>query len=366
MPNLPSDFDWMESPPRLDLLSKFVKPRDAQQVMNWQFLKQTLRENPETVIERFVRDGALVSASIEESLECLLQVTQLKKLLQERGLKVSGSKNDLVERLVSTDHEGVGKIVRKNRVMKCSPMALEILSKYEKKKQHALDDAKKQSFESLKNNIPKDACKIYVAFQREFIDPGFELHPLEVGELQNILSSQPKILAGISPNNVILLRAAACMESLWRDESPEIWLPTTFTSGMKNNRVALNYLTTHARIKGELEDAKDDTKSVKFEFFPGDIESCELCQSLKGKIFEIDQVPELPMIGCKSDIGCQCQIESLYDKEDNSFEIDLDTYDIETEVDPVGKLRQLKQMLEEELITSEEYEKKKEEILARF
>lgn len=366
MPILPTNLDWIESPSYLDLLSKFAKPRDAQQVMNWQYLKQTLREKPEIVIERFVRDGVLVPASSGESLECLLQATQLRKLLQERGLKVSGSKSDLVERLVSADHEGMDKLVRRHRVVKCSSVALEILAEYEKKRQHASDDAKRQSHEAFIKSNPKDAYKTYITFQRAFLEPEFESSPLVVEELQHILSSQPKILADVTSENLKLLRAAACMQSLWGDESPEIWLPATFSSGLKNIRVAVNYLTAHARIKGDLEGAKGYARRVKIVFDPGDIDSCDLCQSLNGQIFELDKVPELPVIGCQSDTGCKCHIDSIYDdEEDNSYEIDLDDLD-NIEAGSIDKLRQLKQMLEEELITREEYEKKKEEILARF
>jgi hypothetical protein len=331
--------------------------------MNWQYLKQTIKENPETAIERFVRDGALVPSNIEESLECVFQVAQLKKLLQERGLKVSGSKRDLVERLVSADHAGMDKIIRKYEVMKCSSMALEIYLEYEKKRQHAVDVAKQQSFDALKNNNPKDAYKIYVSFQRAFFDLGFESNPFKVKELQHILTSQPKILAGITPDNLKLLRAATCMQSLWRDESPETWLPMTFSSGLKNNRVAINYLATHARIKGEVEGYKSYAKRVRIVFYSGDIDSCELCQSLNGKVIDIDKVPELPMPGCTSDTGCKCNIQSVFEETgDDFFGVTISA----EENDPLENMRQLKQMLDERLITQDEYNRKKAEILAKL
>jgi hypothetical protein len=368
MPNLPPNFNWKESPPHLDLLDKFAKSRDVKQVLDWQTIRQTLRENTESAIERFIRDGALVPSSLEESLECIFQVAQLKKLLLERGLKVSGSKSELIGRLVPADRAGMEKYILKCIVMKCSPMALEILSDFEKNKQRVLEIAKVKSFEALKNNNPKDAYKIYVYFQRKFIDPVIESSSYEVEELQHILMSQPKVLAGITPDNLRFLKAAACMQSLWRDELPETWLSSTFSSGLKNNRVAINYLTTHARIKREVEGYKSYAKQIRIVFDPGDIDSCELCQSLNKKVFDIDKVPDLPMTGCTSETGCKCRIEDVFsdDEEEYSLKLSIDSDELETKVDPVEKLRRLRQMLNEELITCDEYEKKKGEILARF
>jgi hypothetical protein len=176
------------------------------------------------------------------------------------------------------------------------------------------------------------------------------------------------VLAHIAAEDMKNLKAAACMKSLWYDESPEVWLPWTFSSGLKNNRIAVNYLTTHARIRGEVENYKSYAKQIKIVFDPGDIDSCELCQSLNRKVFDIDKVPDLPMVGCTSDTGCKCRIEDIFsdDEEENGIRFSIDSDDSEIEEDPVEKLRQLKQMLDEELITDNEYEKKKEEILSRM
>lgn len=367
MLNPTSNFDWTESPPYLDLLRLFVKPHKAQ-ITDFQqlYLNQNIKENPQKVIERFISEGVLVPASVEEGLEHLFMADELKKLLLKKVLEkpgcklgLSGTKRVLAERLVSIAHDEMSKIVLEHKIVKCSVMALEILSKDDKKKQNALDDAKQQSFEALKNGKEKVAYKIYTTFKRTFIDPNFKSDPYKVEDLQCILASNPQILSGIAADNLANLKAALCMKSLWDewgdDEFTETWLPTTFASGLKSNRVALNYLSTHTGIKRMIEEASD-YKRVKIEFHSGDTDSCELCQSLDGKEFEIDKVPDLPIIDCKSDIGCQCSITGIYDYDDED----------EEEIDPVDKLSKLKQMLEIDLITRDEYEKKKAEVLARF
>ena len=96
MPKLPSNFNWKESAIHIQLLEAFSKPRDINRVLGWQFIQQNMGEKTESAIDRFVREGALVPASLEESLEAVLQVVHLKKMLQERNLRQSGSKSELI------------------------------------------------------------------------------------------------------------------------------------------------------------------------------------------------------------------------------------------------------------------------------
>jgi hypothetical protein len=288
-------------------------------------------------------------------------------LLQERNLKLTGSKSEIVERLVLADHSGMEKIARKGRVMKCSPIVSELLSEHEKKKQLALDTAKKQSFNALKSNDPKSAYKIYATYQKAYVTSNFESSSYQVEELMNVLKSQPKILSAVSRENLTLLKAIAGMHMLWQDESLESLSSSNNLSGLRNDRIAVNYILAHTRIMESIEREKEYAKQVKIGFDSGDIDSCELCQVLNGKIFDIDKVPELPMVGCTSDTGCKCNIDAVFDENDDDELFDDDGDDKEEdETNSITKLRQLKQMLDEKLITEVEYEKKKAEILSRF
>jgi hypothetical protein len=263
------------------------------------------------------------------------------------------------------------KIAQKGRVMKCSPMALELVSEYEKKKQLALDTAKKQSFDALKSNDPKNAYKIYAIYQKTYVTPTFESNSYQVEELINVLKSQPKILSTVSRENLMLLKAIAGMHLLWRDEFIETLSSSDNLSGLRNDRVAINYIIAHTRIHESIDRCKEYAKQVKIEFASGDIDSCELCQALNGKVFDIDKVPELPMIGCTSDTGCKCHIDSIFEEIDDnglSFKIHIDDDGDEEDDESklITKLRQLKQMLDEKLITEIDYEKKKAEILSEL
>jgi len=289
--------------------------------------------------------------------------------LQERSLKVSGSKSELIKRLVDADRTGMESITVKSKIMKCSVAAVEIVALFDERKEQACEKAMQNSFDALMDSDPKQAYKAYVTYQRTFLTQEYSSNSYEVERLKWILEGRPEALSAVSTRDLVVLRAAAAMRTLWRQEAPESWLPADFQTGPIDNRVAINYLLANARIKEDLARYKDYAKQVKIVFHAGDIDSCELCQSLDGKVIDIAAMPELPMMGCTSITGCQCHIESIFDHGVYLAEEDADTLSddiLEEESNPLESLRQLRQMLDEDLITQDEYSKKKAEILLRL
>jgi hypothetical protein len=67
MAKLPSNFYWKDSASHFDLLLAFDKPRDITQVLDWDWPRRTLGEKTETAVERFIQEGLLIPASLEES-----------------------------------------------------------------------------------------------------------------------------------------------------------------------------------------------------------------------------------------------------------------------------------------------------------
>ncbi len=307
--------DWKNSSAHFNLLLAFEKPRDIKQVLDWDWPRQTLEEKTEVAIERFLREGMLVPASIEEALNRLFQVAQLKKLLSERGLSTSGSKGELIEQLIAYDREGMVKITG-NSVVKCSETALNLIEKRRQKIEEDTSWAKRQTFDAFKASNPKEACKIYEAFRRRTTESTYKISIYDVEELQFTLTSHPKVLSGLSPQNLKALQLAACMKTLWKTEPPEKWLPETFTSPFKNNAIPINYLIRNAEFQRQLSNMKEFSRQVKVSFHSGDIDSCSLCLAFDGKTFDIDAVPELPIPGCTSETGCMCNLDPIYDDDE--------------------------------------------------
>lgn len=367
MAKLPFNFSWKESPTHIELLNVFSKPHDVNHILTWQTIRQTLGESTEDAIERFVRNSILIPATLEESLSVVLQVTELKKLLKDLNRKQSGNKSELVENLIEADRTGAEKLLKKHRVMKCSESALIMLSKRKSMQTQELESAQMQSFEFLKNGKPKDAYKSYAEYYKKYSTFPYKDGSYAVHELQFILVSSPKVLGTLSQENLKLIRAAAGMSSLWGDKKPEYWLPENFSTPIRNNQRAINYLLRNAQFNQHLTSTSKYTKKLKIVFESSDVDSCPLCLMLNGKVFDVDKVPELPMVGCTSEKGCMCNFEDFFEDNDTSFEIKFTEEELEEiedlETNPVKRLRFIKQMLDEGLITQQEYDKKKKEIL---
>jgi hypothetical protein len=71
-------------------------------------------------------------------------------------------------------------------------------------------------------------------------------------------------------------------------------------------------------------------------------------------VFPIEEIPELPMESCISESGCKCTVESVYDSEQPAAKRE----------DAFDRLVQLKKMLDSGLITEQEFQEKRSQILA--
>lgn len=374
MAKLPETFDWRKSPAHIDLLGKFVKPRNLAQVMSWQYLNDALNENPKEAIERFVRDEALVASNLNETLDCAFTAAELKKIAKEQqSVKQTGSKAELAERLIAADRSKMETLVSKIKVMKCSTQALKLVEEFEQRKQQALDEAKQQSFEALLRGDAKGAYKAFLAYQKAYVDSEFQSQTVVIDGLCIVLSSEPKVLGEMSQSDLTGLRAAACMPDLWFGESSANWLPPGFTTHLQSNAIAINYLKCNARMREDLARYSEFAERVRLVFDENDIDSCELCLKLNGKVFDRAAFPELPCENCTSETGCKGRIESDFEteREGVSFKVIVSDED-SVEVNPIAdddafeKLSQIKKMLDNSLITEEQYEKKKSEILSRL
>jgi len=266
------------------------------------------------------------------------------------------------------------KATGKLKIMKCTPQVREFVENFEQSKRQALEFAKQKTFDALLDGDVKETSKVFLAYHREYIMPEMEARYCEYQneKLKFILTSAPKVLGNINSSDLASLRAATCISVLWYKESAENWLPESFVSPVKNNKVAINYLKVNAEIRENVARIGKYAKKVKLTFNEYDIESCDLCLRLNNKVFDLKDVPELPFENCTSETGCRCRVDNVYnefnayeDEDDAEDDVEGDAED-DTEDDAFIKLSQLKKMLDNELITNEEYQKKKSEILSRM
>src|SRR5208282_220252 len=100
MPSAPSKADPRWTLAHLMLLSMFSGPRTGNGPWGDQW-SGALGEDGSGAIQRFVGAGLLVDSvlSVSERLALKFSSLQLKQMLKERGLKVSGRKDEMAERL---------------------------------------------------------------------------------------------------------------------------------------------------------------------------------------------------------------------------------------------------------------------------
>lgn len=314
MAKLPANFDWRKSPAHIDVLGKFMKPRDVAQVLNWQYLKDSIKESPKDAIGRFIGEGILIHCGLDEILDCAFTASDLKRMVKEEGLKTSGTKAELVERLVTANRPKMENVTSKLKIMKCSPQAREFVENFEQSKQEALESAKQKSFEALLKGDAREAYKVFLAYQRGYVMPELEARTFEIEKLNFVLTSAPRVLGNIDPSSLASLRAATCMPALWYNEPAENWLPENFVLSSRGNKVAISYLKCNAEIREDLARYGNYAKKAKLTFDENDIESCALCLKLNEKVFDLKDFPELPFEGCISETGCKCRVDSVFDE----------------------------------------------------
>src|ERR1022692_2847127 len=107
------------------LLSRFLRPANPDLVTGMAYLEPALGESGQSAVRGFIRDGLLEPfAPTKEhyaSFEPLFKVAELKDMARERGLKLSGSKEELARRLLAADPSGISAILAARGLMQCSP-----------------------------------------------------------------------------------------------------------------------------------------------------------------------------------------------------------------------------------------------------
>lgn len=401
--------DWQKSPVHIHFLGRFKNPRSRGRETQTSYLSQTLKEDIDHAIQRFVDIGMLVKPTLAEAVNALYNKPPIEEMLRKHDLRASGNKPQLIERLVEYASEAAQSMVGEYDLLICSAEALTFLEAYEEERQSAEKVAKDQAFSALLERDSKKAYKIYIEYQRSYGNP--EMYGggnYYAQQMDIVLQSEPELLKHLSERDRKYLQAATCMPMLWREEPSLKWLPQDFSTKYEDGDVIATLLAKYAEIQHRIGDAE---KSDKFEisFDPYDVDSCELCRKFEGQILTLEEIPELPDANCTSRKGCQFNIrhhwESRYgnwdededeDYDDESDEqhsglraefsidfkklLDLEGLEqfiaeqveefvkenVEIRLDPLSKLQTLKKMLDEGLITAEEYQAIKQQILSKF
>lgn len=312
-------FDWRKSKAHMLLLSKFVHLENLDKFTKLDYWENVLGESPKQAIERFVDEGILIAADLNALLSYKYKVTELKDLLKQRNLPVSGSKKEMIQRLVQADHDGMKKVTAGWMIFECTKNGNEIIEQYwgtEKEKRASVEQ---QVVEYIKNRNFKEASLTVGAYEAEQVFPrgiGIDwkhYDPDKDMEMLNIIfESEPKILARLEDGKMETLRIGAAMMLLWGTNMAHEYLPADFETGLSldNNtaaRMFLFYASHQTTIEGYRKAGIEKVKVLAFQ------DSCKACKKLENKQYKLHQIPVLPYEYCTHEMGCRCTTIAVFD-----------------------------------------------------
>jgi len=316
-------FDWRQSKAHLLLLSKFIHANRFEDFAKHDYWKNmwnnVLGEPSKQAIKRFVDEGMLMTTTdLNDLLSYKYKVTELKDMLKQRSLPVSGRKDELIQRLVQADTNGMRKAIAELTILKCTQRGHEIAEQYlvaEKEKRAKVEC---QVMEYLTKRKFREASLAVAAYETEQVFPlglatGIDLkeswkhhnpnHDIE--KLNTIFESKPpRIIVRLGNEKLEALRIAAAMMALWGENKAKQWLPPDFEAGLPfDNDTVVRMINFQAVHRATLERYRSEGLEY-VEVFPAP-DSCEACRKLAGS-YKLNDAPELPNEYCTGKMGCRC------------------------------------------------------------
>ncbi|MGD0854449.1 MAG: SAP domain-containing protein [Dehalococcoidia bacterium] len=303
-------FDWKRSKAHLLLLSKFIHGQRQEYSESW---GNVLGEPSNQAITRFINEGSLTTADLNDHLSYKYKVPELKDMLKQRGLPVSGRKDEMIQRLVQVDTDGMRKAVAELTLLKCTQRGQEIAEQYLVAEKEKRSNVEKQVIEYLRQRRFREASLTVAAYESEQVfsrgmgvdwrhyNPSHDIERLET-----IFRSKPKIVAQLRDEKLEALRIGAAMMELWGTNTAMKWLPDNFETGLSiDNDAAARMFLFQAGNQAQLESYRKEGVSPYVEILATS-ESCDSCKRLEGKRYKLSNAPELPNPHCTHKLGCRC------------------------------------------------------------
>ena len=225
--------DWRQSHAHIWLLCKFLHPQKLNYIMQYNYLENKLGELPHLAVDRFISEGLFVPASLSGKLSAEYNAAAIKDLLRQRGLPVSGTKEQGIARLLKADLEGMALLASHLELYECSPEAREIASRFVEEKEALRQFAEQSSMEQLKKKDFSGAMGTVASFEAKQVSPrglnvdwnNYVSSP-DAAVLYAIFEHRPKILEVIVDAEWEPLSLAAAMMHLWGTNRASKWLPS--------------------------------------------------------------------------------------------------------------------------------------------
>jgi hypothetical protein len=308
--------EWRKSSAHLLLLSKFCKGDSPDKYRDSEDWQAVLKEKPLKAIERFLQEGVLEPAGLRQLVNHKFKASDLKSMAKESGLKVSGRKEELIERLLENNQHSMINATKGLVMYQCTAQGEQIAKHYLNGENTKRETAEQQVLDFLRSLKFSKALQVVADFEASQVFPrglgiDWKNYDAESGveTLKSIFHSTPRILQRIEDERLRELRLAAAMMNLWGVNTSERWLSANFKTGIHiDSDSACRMFIFHAAHMRSMRNYKRaGIKTVEISAV-GDARSCEACQKIDGKKYKLANVPELPYAKCTCDIGCRCTV----------------------------------------------------------
>lgn len=306
--------NWRSSPAHLLLLSKFRNGDSPARYRDAGYWEAVLKEKPLKVIEQFLKDGVLEPAGLQELVDYKFKASDLKLMLKERGLKVSGRKEELIQRLIENDEQSMRDATKGLDMYWCTTEGIQPREHYREGEKAKRDAAEREVLDLLARKEFSKAVRIVAQYEASQVFPrglgiDWENYNVESGaeSLKTIFERTPGILKDIKENRLDKLCLAAAMMQLWGTNTAAQWLPDGFETGIRLDRdAACRMFVFHAAHLRNMAGYKEACVKTVEVSSVDDGNTCSDCRKISGKKYKLESVPELPYAKCTCDIGCRC------------------------------------------------------------
>ena len=309
--------DWADTPPLLALLQRFLAFGDAKTGVP-DYREPMFGTHPRHVVEDLLQLHLVEPASLAETIEYCHTGAELRRLLKDRSLKVSGRKAEQAQRLIEADLGGMQRFAAEYQIVRCTPAASQAVEGWLDQQTQALDTATDELIAALRRRQWKKAIQIADAWRDRRFEP--PVHPAQealtirpaprtveerAAEVAKIFTLHPKILGGLVPDQWEGLHINYAVSQLSGHGVTEKYMPGFTGLSAMGAATVLRMLGFYANRQRELKEWKRlgvKTASISC-CYSG---SCDDCEALDGKTYSLDKLPELPYEGCTCDLGCRC------------------------------------------------------------
>lgn len=301
---------WRTSAPHAALLSKYKHPQTRHEYEDRDYWEAALREPVRQAVDRFVADGYLRPATLSERLDTALRATDLKKLMKAHGLKVSGRKAELIDRLIQNAPDAAeSEAANQQHVLALTEAGREHVGRYLSWERERRETAVAEVRACLERGDVNAAIVRHRAYMQSdvFADPHAH-YPVEVHLefLSDLKDASPGILASLRAEAMPKARLAAALSHFFGRNVGHA-MPTGFAEGTHfDDQTAAQMLMFHAWSRRHRRQLEDLGRVFLRISCVEDGNSCSACAEAGKGRYTLGDLPELPLASCTSVMGCRC------------------------------------------------------------